>query len=98
MSYGFSISSGTGNVITQVSSDNPPGVYLDSFYVGSSSPVTKSYSDFSGTSLLAQAIPLGTGVGGVIISINNAAKTVSITPQAIIGADAGNVNVVVLGV
>lgn len=80
MAYGFSITSGTGSTVTQTSADNPPGVFVDSFYyTWSSSTQTYTYSSFEGSTLLP--ILFSTALIGtyVNISVNNSTKTISIT-------------------
>ena len=78
MSYGFSITSGTGSTVTQQSSENPPGVLLDSFfYTWSTTPITYTYSSFTGTTLLP--VLYSPNLCYVQIDVNNTAKTVTIT-------------------
>lgn len=80
MAYGFSITSGTGSTVTQTSADNPPGVFVDSFYyTWSLSTQTYTYSSFEGSTLLPilfSTSQLGTYVD---ISVNNSTKIISIT-------------------
>ena len=85
MAYGFSITSGTGAVVNQQSSENPPGVYLDTFlYTWSTTPITYTYSSFIGTTLLP--IMNSKGATFVNIAINNSAKTITITGLISAGA------------
>ena len=84
MAYGFSITSGTGAVVNQQSSENPPGVYLDTFlYIWSTTPATYNYSSFIGTTLLP--IMLSKGATFVDISVNNSTKVITITGITLVG-------------
>ena len=90
MAYGFSITSGSSSTVTQTSADNPSGVFVDSFYyIWSSSTQVYSYSSFSGSTLLP--ILFSTALIGtyVTISVNNTAKTVSITGVSLSSTTAG---------
>ncbi len=101
MSYGFSIQTGTGNVVDLISSDNVPGVYIDSFFVTylAGSSVSRTYSSFPGSELLATLSPVVGVATAMSISINNSTKTITVTSNSVSDANLRqNANVVVVGV
>jgi hypothetical protein len=100
MSYGFSIKTGTGSVVDLVSSDNVPGVYVDSFFVtySAGSSVSRTYSSFPGTQLLATLSPVVGVATAISISINNLTKTITVTCNSVSDPNLRqNANVVVMG-
>lgn len=101
MSYGFSIKTGIGSVVDLISSDNVPGVYIDSFFVtySAGSSVSRTYSSFQGNQLLATLSPVAGVATAMSISINNATKTVTVTSNSVSDLSLRqNANIVVMGV
>jgi hypothetical protein len=101
MSYGFSIRTGIGSVVDLISSDNVPGVYIDSFFVtySAGSSVSRTYSSFQGNQLLATLSPVIGVATAMSISINNATKTVTVTSNSVSDSNLRqNANIVVMGV
>ena len=101
MSYGFSIKTGIGNVIDLISSDNVPGVYIDSFFVtySAGSSVSRTYSSFQGSEILATLSPIVGVATAMSISINNSTKTITVTSNLVSDPNLRqNANIVVMGV
>lgn len=98
MSYGFEIFSGsTGALVESVSTDNPPGVLVESFaYTWSTTPVTKTYSSFQGQRLLPILISVSNFGSSVTITVNNSAKEITITGVSTL-TGRSDAQVVVLG-
>lgn len=79
MSFGFAITTGEGALVQTISSDNPPGVIVDSFYVSYGTTVTRSYPNFPGSALYVIAVPQdATKMPGPVISVDNSGKSVSV--------------------
>lgn len=101
MTYGFKIVSGTGALVQSISSERPPGFLLERFiYQYSQTPLVKSYPSFQGSEILPVLVSLDYLGTDVTITVNNSAKTVTITGNVpanqIIGAR--NALILVLGV
>ena len=102
MAFGFQFVTGSGgSLVDSISSDNPPGLLIDSFFfTRSSGSTTRTYSSFNGTTLLAwitsSSINLTTDVS---VSVNQSTKTVTVSAGSATWSGArGNAIVTVVGV
>jgi hypothetical protein len=101
MSYGFDIYSGTTTLVESISSENPPGVFVDEFvYTYSTTTFSKSYPSFIGNTLLPLIFILGSPRTQIEIEVDNPNKTIHITGRSGLGGvptPANNAQIVVLG-
>ena len=99
MSYGFSIKTGSGNIVTIDAADEAPGLFLETFQVAYNSTISKSYPSFVGTQLFVYTTTLDVvKINIPSITVNNPAKSVSITaPSQISTANQVGFNVIVFG-
>lgn len=80
MSYGFSLTTGSGSAVTINSDNDAVGVFLDYFFVPYNTTVTRSYSSFFGSALFTLVLQQDRAKLNVpVTSINNSTKTVSVT-------------------
>jgi hypothetical protein len=99
MSYGFSVTSGSGSTVTVDSDNDAVGVFLDYFFVPYNTTVTRSYSSFYGTALFTIALQENrTKLNVPTTSINNISKSVTVTSQPDTSvARQGGLYIIVLG-
>jgi hypothetical protein len=80
MSYGFSLTTGSGSTVTIDSDNDAVGVFLDYFFVPYNSTVSRSYSSFYGTALFTLVLQQDrTKLNVPITSVTNSTKSVSVT-------------------
>jgi len=80
MSYGFSLTTGSGDKVTINSDNDAVGVFLDYFFVPYNTTVTRSYSSFFGSALFTIVLQQDRKKLNVpVTTINNSTKTVSVT-------------------
>lgn len=80
MSYGFSLTTGSGSTVTINSDNDAVGVFLDYFFVPYNTTVSRSYSSFFGSALFTLVLQQNrTRLNVPVTTINNSAKTVSVT-------------------
>lgn len=99
MSYGFSVTSGSGSTVTVNSDNDAVGVFLDYFFVAYNTTVTRTYSSFYGTALFTIVLQENRAkLNTPTTSINNTSKSVTVTSQASTAvARQGGLYVIVLG-
>lgn len=102
MTFGFKFVTGSsGQYIDSISSDNPPGLLIENFFfLRSSGSITKTYSSFNGSQLLAWVTCSESGKStDVTVSINQSTKTLTVNSGSSTWAGAqGNAIVIVVGV
>lgn len=80
MAYGFKTASGSSADIEIISSEEPPGVYIDDFTVAPGATENRSYTSFVGTELFVLAAASDPAkIAQPVITINNGTKSVSVT-------------------
>jgi hypothetical protein len=80
MSYGFSLTTGSGSTVTINSDNDAVGVFLDYFFVPYNTTVTRSYGSFFGSALFTLVLQQDrTKLNVPVTSVNNSTKTVSVT-------------------